>query len=441
MSAPLFNLVFMDPDPSSPAALAAAYSGLWYSKDYGVSWYQSTQPGEWGSIFIRGLNALACTNVLFQSVSGIIYSIDGGKTWAQSEVYIDNNLVSGLYFNEVFMEGQNAIASSASNAGLFYSTDYGRTWYQSDLSNAYFWGVSMLPNGYALACGAGISGGLESMWFSSDYGKTWLLCEETRGTAFYRVVQNGQYALAGSSGSGGIYFSGGVYYSDNYGMPGTWIKTASILNPGLAMSGTNAVAASIDGFQSAILYSKDNGKTWTTTSNVNTYEDVALVGTNLLATYAAAEGISYSSNLGETLTTQLPNIGFWSVSMSLNKAIAGDFSTNTGLYYSTDYGQTWTNATLNYYVESGQQGAITVTYLVPSTTKTKKESKIVKTFKATSTSSGTGQTYERALANAARSGINNLVKELYEKAQSYSNYPIVNSSVELKTQEPMHKRT
>lgn len=82
----------------------------------------------------------------------------------------------------------------------------------------------------------------------------------------------------------------------------------------------------------------------------------------------------------------------------------------------------------NFQVKSSQKGTLTVTRLDGSK----------RDYMATSTSTGTGITFEKALENASRAGASHLIRILYEEAtkqviESKNYNPVVNTSVLMST--------
>ena len=77
---------------------------------------------DYKSICFVGTNAIASS--INNSNLGLLYSIDSGQTWRQS------NITTGT-FKSVYMVGVNAIAGSNSNTGLWWSANSGQTWNQS----------------------------------------------------------------------------------------------------------------------------------------------------------------------------------------------------------------------------------------------------------------------------------------------------------------------
>ena len=158
-------------------------------------------------------------------------------------------------------------------------------------------------------------------------------------------------SLSGSNGIASITGSG-IYYSNNLGA--NWIQSTLTINnfDSVVLSGDNGIAgsASFDG----LYYSTSTGVNWiqstltTGGATSGNFFTVALSGTNAIAATSIDDtGIYYSINSGQTWTQSinLTSGDFNSVALSGSNGIAGSNSAS-GLYYTTNSGVNWTRSNL-----------------------------------------------------------------------------------------------
>ena len=311
---------------SDGKALAMDYvGGIWYSTDNGVTWRISLNATN--SIFYTsamvGQNAIAGTAT---SNTGLWYSSDSGVTWTQSNITTGN-------FAYVYMVGANAIAAPFSYTGLLYSTNSGQTWTQSNLATAWTAGSQKFS---MVGTNAVISllntRGYIQCWYSSNSGQSWSP-SQVNYPIIYSIYIINKKAIAGTSN--------GILYSSDNGV--TWTQSTSVTTDtfcSVYMVGANAIAASYS--NTGLWYSSDSGVTWTQSASVTTgdFYSVYMVGTNAIA---ASTGLWYSSDSGVTWTqsASVTTGDFYSVYMVGTHAIAA----STGLWYSSDSGVTWTQST------------------------------------------------------------------------------------------------
>ena len=235
------------------------------------------------------------------------------------------------------------------STGIYYSSNYGQTWTYIALSGN-IWSIAMSASGqYQVTC---ISGG--TIYYSSTYGQTWTASNAP--TNYWKCISisaSGQYATAGgATTSNTATYS---YYSTNYGQ--TWTASSfSGFNFAMACSASGQYQVCGQG-QSAsgygIYYSSDYGKNFTvsnnTTSNACSYAAMSATGQYALVTQNPVSNVSLyiSANYGRTFTAI--TIGFtpFGATMSASgqyQMVTGYAAGNgytTGIYYSTNYGQTW----------------------------------------------------------------------------------------------------
>ena len=200
--------------------IACAYgsNGIYYSTNFGASWTASNAPTgpQWFQVCMStsGQFASACnaasTNITY-------YSTNYGITWTASATTATTGSFGGITCSA---SGQYQVAAIATGI-IYYSSNYGQSWTASNISNAgVVQGASMSASGqYVMVI---TNGTLGNVWYSSNYGITFVstaagsASNNLRGSA---ASASGQYQLAAG-------YSGGMYYSLNYGV--SWILGSAI---------------------------------------------------------------------------------------------------------------------------------------------------------------------------------------------------------------------
>ena len=247
--------------------------------------------------------------------------------------------ISSNYINSVVLSGSNGIAGSGSNLGIFYTTNLGANWTQStDGTNP----ITGNFDSVFLSGSNGIAGSAsnDGLYYSTNSGANWTQSNIV-GNNFYTVALSGTNAIAASSVN-----DIGIYYSLNSGV--TWIqssRTSGTFNS-VVLSGLNGIAGSNSGI--GLYYTNNAGVTWTQSNIItNDFFSVFLSGTSAIAGSYTGDGIYYSTNSGQTWTQSNINSGdIYSVVLSGSNGIAGSGTNNNGIYYTTNSGVTWTKSSL-----------------------------------------------------------------------------------------------
>lgn len=214
------------------------------------------------------------------------------------------------------------------------------------------------------------SGTLAVVVTSSNLGRT--LVRGTQNLLFTRVVISGNRVIA----IGKLTSTGPIKYwlSSNYGVTFTVSPTTTSPAFGdargrIAMNGANAVRGDYFG---NIVYSSNYGQDWSlgritaTNASNGSWWDVAISGTRAIACQyinRPTSGMYYSSNSGQTWTkstsTAANKDGFTYCAMFGQYAVATTFyyGNYQGIIYSSDYGVTWSNSVIspaqNMYFDGG----------------------------------------------------------------------------------------
>jgi photosystem II stability/assembly factor-like uncharacterized protein len=279
---------------------------IYYSNDFGITW-QST-----ASSLVNSTNLLSCymvgqyaisVGINATTIGCIYYSSDYGVTWLQSASSFENS----SNFISCCMVGQNAVAvGSVSNTNkgyICYSNNSGVTWTQtvSDLQYTIsFSSISMYQN-YAIATGSTSSGA--SIFYSNNYGVTWTQTASSLPSAINikSCVIIGSYAICCNS-------TNRVFFSSDYGVTWTSTTISGVVLYNCYMSGNNAVLIGDYGNVLKVYYSTNNGSTFSpSTTTFPTHGIISfdstkafIYGTNVII--SCTDSIYYSSDYGQTFT-------------------------------------------------------------------------------------------------------------------------------------------
>jgi hypothetical protein len=392
------------------AGIYAAAGRIYYSTDYGQTWtISSTQPTDTNTVWTSMSMSASGQYGLASTTSGthnIYYTSDYGKTWTAS--------TSGAaYWFSVSMSasGQYGLACLSQGGGIFYSSNYGQSWTATVSTVGVCQQVSISASGqYGLACRYNIASG--TLLYSCDYGLTWVTIATARNWTCVSISSSGQYGVACAT-NGTIYYSndycqtwtaadtsglpgnttwyivsmsgtgqyalasinsasGTVYYSSNYGKtwaatltsaPGKW-RTISISKSGqYAVGGIEGGRLYYSANTSVVTETKDLAdvfeplykyKSWSAVGGANTWSGISCstdgkyVVASIRNATAASGLIYYSSNYGASYTNSnatIANLNGLSMSNTGQYVIACESTTGEGIRRSTDYGASWERAT------------------------------------------------------------------------------------------------
>ena len=158
------------------ALVVAAESGFFRSSDEGRSWA------------FHGVTRAALKTIVAGSQRGVVIggnpgawrSVDGGKTWEQTLVYLDEGSRAANLGSEpcvfAFVRGNRLLAGTQN--GVTISTDRGTTWQRSGLWRSTS-ALLELPDGSIIA------GALDGIFRSTDGGTKWI--EQSEGLSEFEV--------------------------------------------------------------------------------------------------------------------------------------------------------------------------------------------------------------------------------------------------------------
>jgi hypothetical protein len=228
--------------------------------------------------------------------------------------------------------GQYCIATYGSTSAykLYYSSDYGATWEQSSFltgdASAIGWTSISLSSKSSLAVACLTPGGI---YVSNNYGRTYSIMTQASTSILWSYVaasSTGQYIFASSVQN--------LFYSNDYG--NNWYSVSGTPQYSNQVSWTNVCISSTGQYGLAILNMPK-----TTTSN-----------------YKNPKGyIYYTSNYGVTWNKQSDTPNWW-YTLCMSSTGQYCFATTNSLiaiigiipdstvYYSTDYGHSWTQSNI-----------------------------------------------------------------------------------------------
>ena len=268
--------------------------GLYISNDSGVSWVNANTS-------TSGEDIHGCTHCAISSTGQyqtatfaagtnlMYYSDDFGVSWYPSTF---SSSITPLQSISMSADGKYQTACIPSNY-IYRSEDYGKNWNITDsisgVGGTKDWlSVAVSSEGkYQSACMRG-----DYIYTSEDYGQKWTSVGNLDSWAFIAISSTAQYQTAGISG-------GDLYTSQDTGK--TWNKTLSIgaqlTSIAVSSSGQNQIASTSSSTTSSIIYiSNDYGVTWILASSPSVgFESVAIspLGDYLFAATISSGAFDY----------------------------------------------------------------------------------------------------------------------------------------------------
>ena len=367
----------------------AGYGYIYYSSDYGQTWNTSNTTSVYPNISVSisstGQYGLACANNTTTPIGSIYYSSDYGHTWTPAPN------TTGLNWYSVSISSTGNYGLACVDGGSVYYIEFSTTPTVVDLStilqpiNPAYWSIVPSTSGQPWntvsisSTGqhgiAGVSDGVlvnGSIYYSSDYGNTWTLSSNpgnTRAVFSTSISSTGQYGLA-------YVYGIGIIYSSDYGFSWQNASLSSVFITSISLSGSGQYGIACAGSEDIIYYStncasdnswiQSNGcpsQYWSSVSNSSTgqYALACYINTVSNNVISVPGAIYYSSNYGQDWS-EANTIGsennWFSVSISSTgqyglACIANTYNSvgiiETGaIYYSSDFGHTWTLAANTY---------------------------------------------------------------------------------------------
>ncbi len=330
---------------------AGASSGIWRSKNNGQSWeeltngFTSTESRWISSIIVDGDNV-----IYLGTHEGVWKSINNGNEWIKASQGLPSGEITSL------VSLSNKLFASIRNGGIYTSTDKGLSW-TYDLPSYWVNTVtinSMAKHGtntvYAAADTYGII-------HTIDAGTTWNQFREglSQGSYYSITINNSGRIFAGSYGDG-IFakaLDDTVWEKKNYGLKSVWVQTI--------LATKNRIFAGVEG--GGIFYLDRGQADW---SNINYFDPTSPTGFSYPPYVRTLEkdsneniymGVGAGSSFGGVYKSTDLGVTWNSIGLtpySINKIFFND-NTNTllvatdrdGIFFSTDYGNSWQNASIS----------------------------------------------------------------------------------------------
>jgi hypothetical protein len=323
------------------AALLGTTKGLYYSSNYGQTWTVASGTSALNCyqvcISASGQYASAC---IWNTSTVTYYSSNYGQTWTASNQ-------AGVFFGiACSASGQYQVVGDGGQAGgagaIYYSTTYGRTWIASNITNTsgYIqWGAMSATGQYA-----SFATTLKGIWISSDYGRTW--AQAGGGITAYNfrgisISASGQYQMAAG-------FTYGIYYSTNYGQ--TWSagfpSGGNFFNIALSQNGQYAIACIASGGTPASTIYQSTLPFFTAGSSTNlltqSIQPTSITFNDGSTGVSAGQPLDYGTFAINWTQSGSASQNWFAPSMSASGQYQVNAIYNGAIYYSSNYGQTWT---------------------------------------------------------------------------------------------------
>lgn len=263
---------------------------------------------------------------------GIFRSDDNGVSWAPV-----NTGLPSYPLCYALIAREDKLYAAIDEHGMYYSEDLGETWgpINGGLNSVTFY--ALVVNGQEIYAGD-INGGF---YYSSNHGETWSLHE-----GMLKDVRIRDFVISGNrifAAAYGNVEKAGIYVSQDKGS--TWRKLSLAVTEVEAMAGfDNALYVS----ERSLMVSRDYGETWETASlGPGSYSVKAIHATgDQVIIGASAKRILYSDDEGRTWTSKLntsPDNEHLSILAEGNEFW---LATWNGMYYSADHGDSWKEVNL-----------------------------------------------------------------------------------------------
>ena len=287
----------------------------------------------------------------------------GAVSWTKSTVpSITYGFASSV--SDMSSTGQYAVCgisnSSTAAATIYYSSNYGVSWAIATgvTGNFNFNAITMSGTGQNCCMIKDVSG---PIYISSDYGATWSSSGSLSITwADISMSYTGQYAVACINGSTS---TGKIYKSNNYGS--TWTDVglpAGYLGvwSSISMSGSGLFAIAFSNQTGQIYVSNDYGNSWSPIITISA--QIFSMSMSYSGQYAvfginnATNGnLYYSSNYGITWTLSASTISQDGNGLIVSMSNTGQYAlvcayggTQLRSFLSKDYGQTYSQGTYSF---------------------------------------------------------------------------------------------
>jgi photosystem II stability/assembly factor-like uncharacterized protein len=341
-SAPFLTYMACDSTGQIVVVCGANYNMLYRSTDYGLTFSSINRPGSYY------YNRIACdstaTKLLVSEISTnhVFYSEDTGATWVQQGMPSNNQPIC------VAMTPDATYLFSSQNYGRSYINAYSNTvvpW--SHVAPLYIRVVYSTNNQYLI----GVNGGNGNVVRSTDGGVTWVDATSYPTTSPNGLAMDytGQYVVA-------IWSNNGIYRSTDYGDNFTQLMSAPVNYWNCITSNFNGsyIYAGVSDYTNGFIYlSSNSGAAFTPVDPAGGSQYWLWIKCSASGQYVYAYGLNgnsgstselyYSSNYGQTWTMITPFSSYSIQDMTCDgtgQYVLAACGTD-GIYRSADYGMTW----------------------------------------------------------------------------------------------------
>jgi|GEM_PF-2791749 len=331
-----------------------AKNGLYVSTDNGSNWTER----------ITGLNSSPISSIVLTksgqifvgSGNGVQASFDHGNTWK----YMDDG-ISALNIKSLAVGLNDDLYAGAEYGRVFRSTDNGAAWQMLSIVDpeGKVQALAVDTKGNLFAATDVRSGSSGSVYRSSDHGVTWETTDlsDVYASAFV-ITDSGQIITYGYSNQykGGKLLEsldeGEHWRPVDPGLGGLW-------GFGIFKESNGILYATTDKTDAAILKSTDNGKRWDSVSTFHGNVATIAASNKLLIVGGYFNGLGVSLDGGNhfALKQLANNTVVYDLLIDKNGIIFAGSS--TGVYESTDHGNSWIK-TMNGFVESSKNQTLVI---------------------------------------------------------------------------------
>jgi hypothetical protein len=273
-----------------------------------------------------------------------------GSNWV--DVGTPNSL-NNKYWSSITTSQNGQYQVATIYTGYFYvSSNYGTSWTSVTTAGTNNWYSSAVSYSGQYMAVISAKTSANDVFVSSNYGVTWTnVTTSVTNSMVYKahiaMSSTGQYmTIVGYTANGGIY-------SSNYGV--TWNNTSGLASDNTfwsVMSSNGQYQYAVCGYQyTGLKVSSNYGATWS---------NLISIGANIVATsadgtyviFGTSTGLQISSNSGSTWTVlgssnNLPSASYSLLSMSSTGQYIVAGARTGNIYYSSNYGNTWSATSIS----------------------------------------------------------------------------------------------
>jgi hypothetical protein len=305
---------------------AGTNGGVFLSTNSGGSWF-GVNTGL-GNSPVKTFALIGST--LFAGTTGGIYqTTDNGALWTYVGYGIGNSNINSL------LALNNVLYAGTAGGGVFKSTDNGNTW-----SSANFGLINqniniLFASGNVIYAGTSASASTDGLYKTTNYGVNWLL-SGLQNLNVYTLVLNSGNLYAGTNA--GVYRSsnGGINWSSALGLQANSVYS-------LNNAGNNILAGTNEGFAA----STNGGAAWDYNGYMAMWVNYFTSSSTNLFTASGSYGVWTSSNSGNSwysVNNGLPFLRIMSLTNSgstVYAAYTNNNLTQNGIYKTTNNGAEW----------------------------------------------------------------------------------------------------